>query len=925
MSKNNKSNNPLDMASLKAEDREATLPLYLQRLLKRLQDLVPDEQDPAYYDLCILCHAARDKNELWLTESSSAEEFQLLAKLTVRGRVFTMKPQFEKNPYENIPEYVTCASLPPIPWRSALKSAAPPRQDGTNMGFSTHVSSPAKPPYTAQPTNTGASEAPGGMTIRKPDNVRRLRQIYRLDMVEFGGHVAAYVETLPIGFQTLREVDGSELIVDMDIDEEQLSIPAFSFHTNTGLSRIKAPQNEYGVQNWVYSLAAKTASTLLHLSDHKTNAYSFGDIVGKGAPAERSDLCWQCGSEEESETLTKSLKRLVIEVNTPWTLDPITFKEFVETDHLPTADELQAARQNDSSSTGRWSATKVSFSKVQNIWAQVYDYCVTQGIYFFVLTSYEFWAFGVFSVDYTSAQVTDPIPYDSKKPTVLASLMYWTQSAMLVPDLHSIPWGELRRNSKDDTIRALADNVCLHRSRMDIIASTKLREKPWATAKRFMKNLGVSPEQEFSRVWDQLVQVPLVKMEEQRELDGVKDLDSAPHLLPQNLPFQNLFPPTASTDKERMIIKEEDPDDIFHGSIATSHGLKIPFLDQTDHESRRPSLPRRRVSSQSNSQPSWPKFDQYSILPDPILQEQPPFSTIASTPLHVISPASDFRRRVSEPNLHHSLSEPYWSSPHLVIKSEDPARTEPDHGPGPFNSTAGSFPLMQYMHTLNEDFVGDVGSKIPSIHISTAEHQITSAREPPTMRQNDGLTYTPTVSTFPTAGNLIYPWTEAHGSLPFAPSIDTGDRPPVPQYTGTSSSETWLQSFTSLSTLDVAQNTNTSSEILQTLDDILEVGLVLNSRGVEGFEGEAGQDAETAAHPWDFLAELLPLSSDNVHVQQIISSSWFCTPSSASNSLVAPGSESQALPLDVGGYTSEEPPHLDPNRKDQIRAWDWRT
>lgn len=24
---------------------------------------------------------------------------------------------------------------------------------------------------------------------------------------------------------------------------------------------------------------------------------------------------------------------------------------------------------------------------VQNMWAQVYDYCVTQGIYFFVLTS----------------------------------------------------------------------------------------------------------------------------------------------------------------------------------------------------------------------------------------------------------------------------------------------------------------------------------------------------------------------------------------------------------------------------------------------------------------------------------------------------------------------------------------------------------
>ncbi|KAG8943701.1 hypothetical protein FRC04_002533 [Tulasnella sp. 424] len=304
MSENNKSNNPPDMAPLKAEDHEATLPLYLQRLLKGLQDPVLDEQDSAYYDLCILCNAARDQNELWLKESSlSTEKFQLLIKLTVRGRVFTMKPRFEKNPYENIPEYVTCASLPPIPWGSALKTAAPPRQDGTTAGFSTHVSSPTKPPFAAQSTNTGASEAPGGMTIRKPDN-------------------------------TLREVDGSELIVDMNIGLEQLSIPAFSFHTITSLSQIEAPQDEYGVQNWVYSLAAKTASTLLHLSDYKTKAYRFGDIVGKGAPAEESDLCWQSGSEEESEAPTKPLKRLVIEVNTPWTLDPIAFKEFVETDHL---------------------------------------------------------------------------------------------------------------------------------------------------------------------------------------------------------------------------------------------------------------------------------------------------------------------------------------------------------------------------------------------------------------------------------------------------------------------------------------------------------------------------------------------------------------------------------------------------------------
>ncbi|KAG8892128.1 hypothetical protein FRC01_014332 [Tulasnella sp. 417] len=160
----------------------------------------------------------------------------------------------------------------------------------------------------------------------------------------------------------------------------------------------------------------------------------------KGTRGEKSKLCWQQATDEEqSGNPTRHLRRLIIEVKAPWALDPVAF---VQEDHLPTADELQSKQGSSYHPTKKQmsAAARGLFSEAQKIWAQIYDSCVTQGNYFFALTSYEFWVFGVFSADYTFAQVTDPIPYDSKKPTVLACLMYWTQSAMLVSGLHEIPW-----------------------------------------------------------------------------------------------------------------------------------------------------------------------------------------------------------------------------------------------------------------------------------------------------------------------------------------------------------------------------------------------------------------------------------------------------------------------------------------------------
>lgn len=52
---------------------------------------------------------------------------------------------------------------------------------------------------------------------------------------------------------------------------------------------------------------------------------------------------------------------------------------------------------------------------------------------------YEHWVFGVFSLNYTSARVSDIIPYSNLEPSVLGCITYWVQSSMFVPGSFEIP------------------------------------------------------------------------------------------------------------------------------------------------------------------------------------------------------------------------------------------------------------------------------------------------------------------------------------------------------------------------------------------------------------------------------------------------------------------------------------------------------
>ncbi|CAE6393229.1 unnamed protein product [Rhizoctonia solani] len=100
--------------------------------------------------------------------------------------------------------------------------------------------------------------------------------------------------------------------------------------------------------------------------------------------------------------------------------------------HLPlrTAEYRHYAKKDPK--TGKVKATELDY--VDKLWASIYDDCVRGGTHYFVLTTYNQWAFGAFSRGWTTAWVTPPKPYNAGSPTVpgptvLQSILFWMHSA----------------------------------------------------------------------------------------------------------------------------------------------------------------------------------------------------------------------------------------------------------------------------------------------------------------------------------------------------------------------------------------------------------------------------------------------------------------------------------------------------------------
>ncbi|KDN51581.1 hypothetical protein RSAG8_00126, partial [Rhizoctonia solani AG-8 WAC10335] len=190
------------------------------------------------------------------------------------------------------------------------------------------------------------------------------------------------------------------------------------------------PEGVQGIREWVYHLALRTAERVMTLVNRNFDSWCL-DI--NQASHQFSHLYASCtwgprldrAISGSALTSRRVMPNLLFVVQSPWLLNPRDFRMFCER-------SMYRHYAKKDPKTGKVKATELDY--VDKLWATIYDDCVRGGTHYFVLTTYNEWAFGAFSRGWTTAWVTPPKPYNAgcptvPGPTILQSILFWMHSA----------------------------------------------------------------------------------------------------------------------------------------------------------------------------------------------------------------------------------------------------------------------------------------------------------------------------------------------------------------------------------------------------------------------------------------------------------------------------------------------------------------
>ncbi|CAE6509536.1 unnamed protein product [Rhizoctonia solani] len=190
------------------------------------------------------------------------------------------------------------------------------------------------------------------------------------------------------------------------------------------------PEGVQGIREWVYHLPLRTAERVMTLVNRNSEGWCL-DI--NQASNQFSHLYASCAWGPRLDraipgaagTSRRVMPNLLFVIQSPWLLNSRDFKLFCER-------SMYRHYAKKDPKTGKVTTTELDY--VDKLWATIYDDCVKGGTHYFVLTTYNEWAFGAFSRGWTTAWVTPPKPYNAGSPTVpgptiLQSILFWMHSA----------------------------------------------------------------------------------------------------------------------------------------------------------------------------------------------------------------------------------------------------------------------------------------------------------------------------------------------------------------------------------------------------------------------------------------------------------------------------------------------------------------
>lgn len=165
------------------------------------------------------------------------------------------------------------------------------------------------------------------------------------------------------------------------------------------------------VCDWLDSFPLQTVQRVFHIMFPATKDWGFVALDDHGDDDNFKKFHWTDVNQDHPDIYDLSV---VVACQPPWIMSDEFMWQFTQLKSLP-------------------EGTTRPLRGKELLWGKLWDTCVRNQTSFFILTSYQQWAFGMFSRGWTTAFVSPVIDAQSRSPTVMHALLYWLGSALRAP------------------------------------------------------------------------------------------------------------------------------------------------------------------------------------------------------------------------------------------------------------------------------------------------------------------------------------------------------------------------------------------------------------------------------------------------------------------------------------------------------------
>ncbi|KAI0763938.1 hypothetical protein BD413DRAFT_578951 [Trametes elegans] len=268
------------------------------------------------------------------------------------------------------------------------------------------------------PTLALAAELPGADPRAEPwppieelnmDYPRLVQKVAEIPLLALQNAVHIYLSGL-----------GKKLRVDWDNTRLRLPCPGLTVLSPGVLARLRVDNEDAflaAFQHFALETAAEAVRTI-ERCPFDEDELRFGRIVAASARSRERRLwtIWTFGPHVPPTSIIRP--GIVILSIPPWKLGAGDMHEF--------ASRRAFAPQE----LDRESPVTPAWSNATKLWAMLYDTCRVSGYRWFIVTTYQQWVFGTWSLAWTGAEVTAPVPFDrTLGMTVIEMLTFWIECA----------------------------------------------------------------------------------------------------------------------------------------------------------------------------------------------------------------------------------------------------------------------------------------------------------------------------------------------------------------------------------------------------------------------------------------------------------------------------------------------------------------